>query len=215
MTTGAKLTGQEAEKKGFLKDFVNRMSLRNKIIGVALLVFLVLLVISIPGDQNQLIARQSRVDAAQIAYDLAVPAVDPMMQSVIAMIDENGVDVASNRLRTGLTSALTTFNRANATGASRFQGVVTFSTNVHSLLDGDNAVAELDIPELRTLVTDMDTTLSVAFLALMELNDAVDEYNGYQSWISAKLASAIFGLPQGYTDPVASTSRLNRESLNQ
>jgi hypothetical protein len=61
----------------------------------------------------------------------------------------------------------------------------------------------------------MDTTLSVAFLALMELNEAVDEYNGYQSWISAKLASAIFGLPQGYTDPVASTSRLNSESLNR
>ena len=83
MTANAKPAGQEAEKKGFLKGFLNRLSLRNKIIGVAVLVFLVLLVISIPSDQSQLLARQERVDAAQIAYDLALPAVDPMMASVI------------------------------------------------------------------------------------------------------------------------------------
>ena len=35
MTANAKPTGQEAEKKGFLKGFLNRLSLRNKIIGVA------------------------------------------------------------------------------------------------------------------------------------------------------------------------------------
>jgi hypothetical protein len=123
--------------------------------------------------------------------------------------------LSDNRLYTRLSSALTTFNRANATGASRFQGVVTFSTNVHSLLDGDNAVPELDTEEFRTLVADMDTTLSVAFLALMELNDAVDEYNGYHNWMSASLAGAIFGLPPGYPDPVPANSRLNRESLTQ
>ena len=215
MTTNEKTTGQEAEKKGFLKGFLNRLSLRNKIIGVAVLVFLVLLVISIPSDQSQLLARQERVDAAQVAYDLALPAVDPIMESVIAFIDDTGVDLSGNRLYTGISNALTTFNRANATGASRFQGVVTFSANVHSLLDGDNAVPELDTVELRTLVVDMDTTLSVAFLALMELNDAIDEYNGYHNWISASLAGGMFGLPQGYTDPVPANSRLNRESLTQ
>ena len=72
MTTSSKSTGQEAEKKGFLNR-MNSMSRRNKIIGVAVLVFLVLLVISIPNDQSQLLTRQERVEAAQIAFDL-VPA---------------------------------------------------------------------------------------------------------------------------------------------
>ena len=214
MTANAKPTGQEAEKS-FLKGFLNRLSLRNKIIGVALLVFLVLLVISIPSDQSQLLARQERVDTAQVAYDLAIPAVEPALSSIIAFIDGVGLDLSANRSYTGLASTLTTFNRANATVANRFQGVVTFSGNVHSLLDGDNAVPELDTEEFRTLVADMDTTLSVAFLAVMELNDAIDEYNGYHNWISARVASALFGLPQGYTDPVPANSRLNRESLTQ
>jgi len=211
MTANAKPTGQEAEKKGFL----SRLSLRNKIIGVAVLVFLVLLVISIPGDRNELLARQVKVDAAQVAYELVFPAVGPIMESVIASIDDAEIDLSDNQLYTGLTGALTRFNRANAVEASQFQGVVTFSANVHSLLDGDDAVPELDTDEFRTLVADMDTTLSVAFLALMELNTAIDEYNGYHNWISASLAGVIFGLPQGYPDPVPANSRLNRESLTQ
>jgi len=212
MTASAKPTGQEAEKKGFL----NRLSLRNKIIGVAVLVFLVLLVISIPGDRSVLLARQERVDAAQIAYDLAVPAVGPIMESVIAFITDTGVDLSDNQKYTGLSTTLSTFNRNNAAVASRFQGVVTFSENVHSLLDGDDAVPELDTVEFRTLVSDMDITLSVAWLALVELNVAIDEYNGYHNWISASLAGVIFGLPQGYTDPIPANSRLNRStSLSQ
>ena len=137
-----------------------------------MLVFLVLLVISIPGDRNELLARQVKVDAAQVAYELVFPAVGPIMESVIASIDNAEIDLSDNRLYTGLTGALTRFNRANTVEASQFQGVVTFSANVHSLLDGDDAVPELDTDEFRTLVADMDTTLSVAFLALMELNDA-------------------------------------------
>jgi hypothetical protein len=211
MTADAKPTGQEAEKKGFL----DRLSLRNKIIGVAVLVFLVLLVISIPGDQSQLLARQVRVDAAQVAYDVALPAVAPMMESVIAFIDDIGVDLSANRSYTRLSSALTTFNRANATAGSRFQGLVTFSDNVHSLLDGANAVPELDMDEFQILVADMDTTLSVALIALIELNDAIDEYNGYHNWISARVAGALFGLPQGYSDPLPANTRLSRESLTQ
>lgn len=211
MTANAKPTGQEAEKKGFL----NRLSRRNKIIGVALLVFLVLLVISIPGDRNELLARQVKVDAAQVAYELALPAVAPIMESVIASVDDAGVDLSGNRLYTGLSSTLTTFNRDNATVVNRFQAVVTFSGNVHSLLDGANAVPELDTDEFRTLVAEMDTTLSVAWSAMMALNVAIDEYNGYHNWISATVAGALFGLPQGYTDPVPANSRLNRESLTQ
>ena len=211
MTANAKPTGQETEKKGFL----NRLSLRNKIIGVAVLVFLVLLVISIPSDQSQLLARQERVEAAQVAYDLALPAVDPVMERVVAFIDNTGVDLSGNRTYTGLSNAMTTFNRTTSTAASRFQGAVTFSTNVHSLLDGANAVPELDTSEFRTVVSDTDTTLGVALLALMELNDAIDEYNGYHNWISAGVAGALFGLPQGYTDPVPANSRLNPTSLDQ
>ena len=218
MTENAETTGQEAEKKGFLKSFLNRLnrlSLRNKVIGIAVLVFLVLLVISIPGDRNELLARQDRVEAAQVAYDLALPAVDPIMESVIAFITDTGVDLSGNRLSTGLSSALTTFNRANATGASRFQGVVTFSRNVHDLLEGSNAVPELNTDEFQILVADMDTTMGVALLALMELNTAIDEYNGYYSWVSAKVAGGLFGLPQGYTDPVPPRSRLTSTSLDQ
>ncbi len=211
MTAYAKPTGQEAEKKGFL----NRLSLRNKIIGVAVLAFLVLLVISIPGDRNELLARQVKVDAAQVAYELALPAVTPIMESVIASIDDTGVDLSANRSYTGLSSTLTTFNRANSTVVSRFQAVLTFSGNVHSLLDGDKAVPELDTVEFRTLVAEMDTTLSVAWSAMMDMNVAIDEYNGYHNWISASVAGALFGLPQGYPDPVPANSRLNRESLTQ
>jgi hypothetical protein len=214
MTQNTQSTGQEVEKKGIL-NFLKRLSLRNKVIGVALLVFLVLLVISIPGDRNELLARQERVDAAQISYDLAIPAVNPIMEDVIAFIDDTEVDLSGNQSYTRLSSALTTFNRANATQTSRFQAVITFSTNVHSLLDGNNAVPELDTDEFQTLVASMDTTLSVAFLALMEMNDAIDEYNGYYNWISAKVAGALFGLPQGYPDPVPANSRLNPESLAQ
>ncbi|MBZ0301603.1 MAG: hypothetical protein K8J31_17790, partial [Anaerolineae bacterium] len=107
------------------------------------------------------------------------------------------------------------FNRANATIASRFQGIVTFSKNIHDLLEGSNAVPALDTDEFRIQVADMDTTMGVALLALMELNVATDEYNGYYNWISAKVAGALFGRPQGYADPVPTNSRLNPESLTQ
>lgn len=61
----------------------------------------------------------------------------------------------------------------------------------------------------------MDTTLTVAWSAMMELNVSIDEYNGYNNWISAKVAGAISGLPPGYTDPVPANSRLNRATLTQ
>ncbi len=208
------IIGQEAEKKGLLNR-LNHLSLRNKIIGVAVLVVLVLLVISIPGDQSQLLARQERVEAAQIAYDLALPAVDPIMVSVTAAIDGTGADLSANRQYTGLSNASTTFNRTTSTAASRFQGIITYSKNIHALLDGDSAVPELDTVDFRTLVADMDTTLSVALLALMELNTAIDEYNGYHNWISASIAGTLFGLPQSYTDPVPANSRLSSASLDQ
>jgi hypothetical protein len=210
MTANAKPTGQETEKKGLLNR-LNRLSLRNKIIGVAVLVFLVLLVISIPSDQSQLLARQERVEAAQVAYDLAFPAVGPTIDSVKAFLDEAETDLSENRLYTGLTNAMSTFNRTNATAASRFQGIVTFSRNIHDLLEGSDAV----LRGLRLLVADMDMTMGVALLALMELNVATDEYNGYHNWISASVAGALFGLPQGYPDPVPANSRLNPESLTQ
>lgn len=211
MTAQENNTGQGANRMGFL----NRLSLRNKIIGGAVLVLLLLIIIAIPGDRNRLLDLQTNVEAAQVAYDLALPAVDPMMQSVIAAIADTGVDLSANRQYTGLSSALTAFNRQNATVVNRFQSILTFSGNVHSLLDGNTAVPELDTEELRLLVAEMDTALAVAWSAMMDLNSAVDEYNGYHSWLSASIAGALFGLPQGYPDPIPANSRLNRESLTQ
>lgn len=210
MTANTKTAGQEAEKKGILNR-LNRLSLRNKVIGVVVLVFLALLVVSIPGDRNELLTRQERIDAAQIAYDLAFPAVSPIMESVKTFLDNTGVDLADNRLYTGLESKLTTFNRASVTTASQFQAVVTFHRNVHSLLE---TVPELDTEEFRAIVTEMDTTLSVAFVALLELNTSIDEYNGYHGWISAQVSGALFGLPQGYTDPIPAKSRLDLEAFD-
>lgn len=211
MSTYVKPIGQEVEKKSLWA----RISLRNKIIGAAVLVILVLIIISIPGDRSQLIARAERVDAAQVAYDLAMPAVAPVLESVVAFIDGTGLDLSENRSYTGLAANVSTFTRANSNTANQFQGVITFSRNVHSLVDGANAVPELATAEFQTVVADMDTTLSVALLALMELNDSVDAYNGYHSWISARLAGAIYSLPDGYADPVPSNSRLNPNSLTQ
>ena len=209
MTTYSNAVGQKAESKRFL----NRLSRRTKILGVGLLVFLGLLLISVPGDRTQLLARQERVDAAQIAYALALPAVAPVMESSIAFLDESEVDLSDNRLYTGLASALTGFNRANASVASRAQSIITFSRNVHLLGAGDDAVPELDTDEFRAAVAELDTTLSVAWIALMELNEATDEYNGYHTWLSASLAGAAFGLPQGYADPISANSRFTSESL--
>jgi hypothetical protein len=61
----------------------------------------------------------------------------------------------------------------------------------------------------------MDTTLGVALLSLLELNKSVDDYNGYQNWISAKIAVALFNLPQGYADPLPARSQLKSTSLDQ
>ncbi len=210
MTANVKTTGQEAEKTASPRSFLNRLSLRNKVIGVAVLVFLALLIFSIPGDRNELLVRQERVDAAQIAYDLAFPAVLPIMERVQASLDDSGADLSDNRLFTGLSSTLTTFSRESTTVANRFQAVVTFHNNVHRLLDD---VPELNTDVLQPIVVEMDTTLSVAFLALMEMNDSIDAYNGYYSWISAKVAGGLFGLPQGYADPVPARSRLNSNSF--
>lgn len=211
MTTSARLTDQPVAKKGFL----SRLSLWNKLIGAAVLVFLLLLVISIPGDRDELIVRQTRVEAAQIGYELAFPAIEPSLSNVITYIDGVGVDLSANQSYTRLSGALTSFNRPNALIGSRFPSVVTFSNNIHSLLDGENAVPELDTDEFRMVVADMDTTLGVAWIALMELNDSIDGYNSYHRWISATIASALFNLPGGYTDPLPATSRLTRESLAQ
>jgi len=214
MTANAKTTGQEAEKKGFLNR-LNRLRFRNKVIGGAVLIFLVLLIYSIPGDRTELLTREDRVETAQIAYDLALPAVAPMMDVVTAYLEDTEIDLTDNRSFTRLASAVGVFNRTNSTIASRFQAVVTFSENVHSLLDGPNAVAELDTVEFRALVVEMDTTLSVAFIALMELNDSIDAYNSYHGWISAKVTSRLFDLPGGYDDPLSPRSRLDSESLDQ
>jgi hypothetical protein len=213
MTTNAKTTHQEAEKKGFL-DYLNRLSLRNKVIGAAVLVFLVLLIVSIPGNRNELLARQQRVETAQTARELSLSAVGPVMESVKAFLDGTGIDLTDNRSYTRLERNLTTFNNAGSTVSSQFQAVISFSTSIHSLLDGSNAVAELDTVEFRKLVTDMDVTFSVDLLALIEMNVSIDEYNGYHSWISASVAGALFNLPQGYDDPLSSRSRLSSTSLD-
>jgi len=156
--------------------------------------------------------RQERVEAAQIAYDLALPPVGPVMNRVNEFIDGIGVDLSDNRVYTRLPTALSTFNRNDVSIASQFQAVVTFHDNVHNLLEGTNAVAELDTEEFQALVLEMDTTMSVSWLALMELNTSVDEYNGYRQWLSAKLTGAILGLPPSYTDPVPYNSRLVRNT---
>jgi hypothetical protein len=214
MTAYAKKTVEEAETKGVLNR-LTRLSLRNKVIGIAILVVLVLLIVSIPGDRNELIARQERVEAAQVAHELAFPAVNPLMALVKVSLDNAGVDLSDNRQYNALSRAVTTFDNANATLDSRFRAVVTFSDNVHSLLDGTNAVAELDTVEFQASVAEMDTTFGVALLALLEMNDAVDAYNGYQNWISAKLAVAISNLPQSYADPLPARTGLKGTSLDQ
>jgi hypothetical protein len=208
MTAYENPTAKEAESNSFLNR-LNRLSRRNKIIGIALLVFLVLLVVSIPGDHSQLLARQERVEAAQVAYDLAFPAVGPVIEHVNGFLLDAGVDLSANRSYTALSSTLNSINRANAATASQFQAVVTFHRNVHSLLDD---VPELESTGFATVVSEMDTTLGVAWLALMEMNTAIDEYNGYHSWISASVAGALFDLPQGYDDPIPSRSNLNRST---
>ena len=208
MTAYETPTAKEAKSKRFLNR-LSRLSRRNKIIGIVLLVFLVLVVVSIPGDHSQLLARQERVEAAQVAYDLAFPAVGPVIENVNAFLLDAGVDLSANRSYTALASTLNTFNRANAATASQFQAVVTFHRNVHTLLD--------DVPALESagfgpVVSEMDTTLGVAWLALMEMNTAIDEYNGYHSWISASMTGALFGLPQGYADPISPRSNLNNST---
>ena len=213
MAANAKTIGQEAEKQSFLNR-LTRLSLRNKVIGIAIVVFLVLLIVSIPGDRNELLARQDRVEAAQVAHELALPAVNPIMELVKVSLD-NTINDQSDSRYTSLPRALTTFGNASSTLDSRFRAVVTFSDNVHRLLEGTNAVAELDTVEFRTVVAEMDATLGVALLALLEMNTAIDDYNGYQSWISAKLAVALFNLPQGYADPLPVRTRLKGTSLDQ
>jgi hypothetical protein len=212
MATNAKST---SDQKTGIKGFLKRLSLRNKVIVAVVIVFLLFIIYSIPGDRTELRARQERVETARIAYDLATPAVAPVIERVMVYLDDSGIDMSDNRLFTRLSSAMTTLNRANASPATQFQAVITFSKNVHLLLDGPDAVAELDTVEFRTLVAEMDTTLSVAFIALMELNSKIDEYNSYHSRISAKVTTALVDLPTGYTDPVPSRSRLNSESLDQ
>lgn len=214
MSTNTKTTDPKTEKKGFV-DYLNRMSLRNKVIGIAVLVFLVLLIVSIPGDRNELLVRQQRVEAAQIARELSVSAVSPMMENVKDFLDSTGIDLTDNRSYTGLERYSTTFDNDNRTVSNQFQAVLSFSKGIHSLLEGSTAVAELDTVEFRELVTDMDVTFSVDLLALIEMNVAIDEYNGYHSWISASLAGALFNLPQGYDDPLPSSSRLRSTSLDQ
>ena len=164
------------------------------------------MIVSIPGDHNQLLARQERVEAAQVAYDLAFPAVGPVIERVNGFLLDAGVDLSENRSYTALSGTLNTFNRSNAAVASQFQAVVTFHRNVHTILDD---VPELEATEFRTVVSEMDTTLGVAWLALMEMNTAIDEYNGYHTWISASVAGALYGLPQGYDDPISPRSNLN------
>jgi hypothetical protein len=201
--------GQGARIIGFLK----RLRLRYKVIAAVVVVFVIYILVSIPGDKSELRARQDRVEIAQTAYDLANPAVAPTLETMMVAIEEAEIDPA-NRMLTRLSSAVTAFNRTNSSVASRFTAVVTFHKTIHALLDGPDAVPELDTPEFRALVVDMDTTFSVALIALMELNVKVDEYNGYHNKISARFAGAFYGLPSGFDDPVPSRSRLDSESLD-
>lgn len=197
-------------KSGSLRN----LSRRNKIIGIAILVLLVLLIVSIPGDRNVLLARQERIEAAEVAYNLALPTVSPALENIKAYLDASGLDLSANRSYTGLPTMITKFNSAT-TEVGQFQEVVTFRKSVHALMEGTNVVPELDTDEFKTLVADMDTTLSVAIIALIELNTATDEYNSYHNWISATVAGALFSLPQSYEDPIPTKSPLNRTLLQQ
>lgn len=211
MVTNEQMSEQESVIKKVLQR-INQLSLSTKVIAIVVVVFLVLLVVSIPGDRNELLARQSRVEAAQTAFDEALPTISPVIENVVTFLDESEVDLSGNQAYSRLTSAVTTFNRATSTTASRFQGLVRFSENVHALIDGNNAVEELDTEEFRILLSEMDTTLGTAWLALMELNTSVDEYNGYNNWISAKITSMLFGLPQSYPDPIPAKNSLNNNT---
>lgn len=211
MTTHQQTIEQESAITKVLQR-LNKLSLSTKVIAVIGVIFLVLLVISIPGDRNELNTRQERVEAAQTAYDAALPTIPTVMENIVTFLDSSDVDLSGNQSYTRLSSAVTAFNRANSATSSRFQGVIRFSDNAHALLDGTNAVEELDTEEFRTLLSDMDITLNNAWLALMELNTSIDEYNGYNNWMSAKITSMLFGLPQNYPDPIPANSSLNNNT---
>jgi hypothetical protein len=211
MVTNEQTSGQKPAIKKVLQRF-NQLSLSTKVIAIVVLAFLVLQVVSIPGDRNELLARQARVEAAQTAFDEALPTITTVMENIVTFLDESEVDLSGNQSYTRITGAVTTFTRATSATSSRFQGVVRFSENAHALLDGTNAVEELDTDEYRLLLSDMDTTLSNAWLTLMELNTSIDEYNGYNNWISAKITSMLFGLPQNYPDPIPDNSSLNNNT---
>jgi len=211
MTTHEQTNEQDSAMSKVLHR-VNQFSLSTKIMAVLVLVFLVLLIISIPGDRNELLTRQERVESAQTAYDAALPTIPTVMENIVTFLDSSDVDISSNQSYTRLSSAVTAFNRANSATSSRFQAVIRFRDNAHALLDGTNAVEELDTEEFRTLLSDMDITLNNAWLALMELNTSIDEYNGYNNWVSAKITSMLFGLPQNYADPIPANSSLNNNT---
>lgn len=193
---------------------LSNLSLRNKAIGSAVIVFIALLVFLVPGDREELTSRQERVVSAQSAFDLANENIAPVLESVIAFIDEVDVDLSGNRTYTGLASSVSTFNRANASITTKYLAVIKFRDNIHKLLDGSSTVdpvEELNSDEYRTVVAQMDGTLNIAWLALMEMNVSIDEYNEYGRWVSAWVTSTVFGLP-GYEDPIPTSSRLNRNT---
>ncbi len=211
MTTHEQTINQDSAMSKVLHR-LNRFSLSTKIIAVLVLAFLVLLVISIPGDRNELRTRQERVESAQTAYDAALPTIPTVMENIVTFLDSSDTDISSNQSYTRISSAVTAFNRTNSATSSRFQAVIRFRDNAHALVDGTNAVEELDTEEFRTLLSDMDITLNNAWLAFMELNTSIDEYNGYNNWISAKITSMLFDLPQNYVDPIPANSSLNNNT---
>lgn len=192
-----------------LVDRFKRLSRTWQIVILLVLAFIVWVVISIPGDRSELLDRQDTVETTRTAFNGTLPNVEPALEAVSIYLENTDVDLSDNRLYTRLGSAQTSFTRTNSAISRRVSGAVTFSENVHSLLDGNNAVEELDTEEFRALVDEMDVALNTMWLALLESNEAVDQYSDYSgNFRGAWTIRIIFGFPS-HDDPIPDGDRLN------
>jgi len=192
-----------------LADRFKRLSRFWQIVILLVLAFIIWVVISIPGDRSELLDRQDTTETTRLAFNGTLPDVGTALEAVSVHLENADIDLSGNQLYTRLGTALTSFNRTNTAISRRVSGAVTFSENVHSLLDGNNAVEELDTEEFRELVAEMDVVLNTMWLALQDYNTAVDQYSDYSGNFSAAWTiRIIFGFPS-YDDPIPDGDRLN------
>lgn len=194
-------------------NFLLRLSRRNQLILVILIVGVILTLVGLPGANNTLTIMQTDANNAAATYGAMLVPVPDAVERVKTLVDDlapadNAAVTTFNRT---YAQWLTAWNNSPQVPATMFGALETFKRNAHAFLSGIPALAES--AEFTGAITNLDIVLHFAAVATRDYDAAVDAFNSYRiSPVSPWLAGMNY---QPLTDPSARAIRFTNLILTQ